>query len=192
MFNNGNINDDKVKQPPQNCNSIAGIISNRAYGSFVDDSFGDLYDEMKKIDVNNDVGEVYYNELSSGRLTEFIKNKGMNEYANPSLGEAITVWNFSDKPKIENGKNYVYDYEDGAYREVTWDYHYAGVVAKSGSEYVTLENYARGDMRAEKPDPRWYFAMYSTKNTLKTFHHYYKSSSQYANPVTFVEKRKTE
>jgi Domain of unknown function (DUF4157) len=42
------------------------------------------------------------------------------------------------------------------------DYHFAGVVAKSGPDHITMENYARHeeDQTLSSGDPQWYFQMY--------------------------------
>ncbi|MGR4850136.1 eCIS core domain-containing protein [Streptomyces sp. LARHCF252] len=54
------------------------------------------------------------------------------------------------------------------------DYHYGGVVAVSGSDYITMENYAREQhadsmSTLDRNDPLWYFRMYG-KETGRTWH----------------------
>ncbi|MFI6375746.1 DUF4157 domain-containing protein [Streptomyces sp. NPDC050546] len=54
------------------------------------------------------------------------------------------------------------------------DYHYGGVVAVSGSDYITMENYAREQHDDSMPtldrnDPLWYFRMYG-KEAGRTWH----------------------
>lgn len=45
----------------------------------------------------------------------------------------------------------------------TWGDHYAGVVARDGTDVITLENYARNAEDAgQPPDERYYFQMYQT------------------------------
>lgn len=78
----------------------------------------------------------------------------------------------------------VYDFESREERRLGWSYHFAGVVARSGNDCVTLENYARGDLRTEKPDPRWYFQMYSQSKSGQSFHEAHKAQNAYANPLT--------
>lgn len=43
-------------------------------------------------------------------------------------------------------------------------YHFGGVMAKAGDDYVTMENYAReqpgGRSALDSGDPLWYFRMY--------------------------------
>lgn len=51
---------------------------------------------------------------------------GVNEFAVPEVGEMLAT------------------YTTKAANAGEWNYHFAGVVARSGGDYVTLENYARG------------------------------------------------
>lgn len=68
-------------------------------------------------------------------------------------------------------------------------FHFGGVVARSGNDRITLENYARGDNRADKPDPLWYFQMDGTAQG-QSFHEFHKAKNDYANPLTGgVQKR---
>ena len=69
-----------------------------------------------------------------------------------------------------------------------WPYHFAGVVAVSGTDRITLENYARPDERKEQPDPRWYFQMYGEEKG-QSFHEFHEDTKQYANPVTVTVKK---
>lgn len=78
----------------------------------------------------------------------------------------------------------VFDHQSNTYRNVNWSYHFAAVVARSGGDCVTLENYARGDMKVAGPDPRWYFQMYSQSQSNQTFHEFHKGKGDYANPMT--------
>lgn len=55
------------------------------------------------------------------------EERGFNQYASPEVGEMLVTLNLLERP----GKS---DFE----------YHFAGVIAKSGADYVTLENYNRG------------------------------------------------
>jgi len=83
----------------------------------------------------------------------------------------------------------VRDFESGTDRKLNWSYHFAAVVARSGGDCVTLENYARGDMRGAGSDPRWYFQMYSQSNSGQTFHEFHKGKGDYANPITVAISR---
>ena len=73
-----------------------------------------------------------------------------------------------------------------------WPYHFGGVVAKSGSDTVTLENYARGGevVGNRAQDPRWYFQMYGT-NLGQSFHEANVALGGYANAVTTAQHNET-
>lgn len=83
----------------------------------------------------------------------------------------------------------VMDYESGVNRPLGWRDHFGGVVAKSGSDVVTLENYARGDGREANPDPRWYFQMYGQAKSGQSFHEAHKAQNAYSNPLTVTVRR---
>jgi len=83
----------------------------------------------------------------------------------------------------------VRDFESNTDRQLNWSYHFAAVVARSGGDCVSLENYARGDMRGAGSDPRWYFQMYSQTKTGQTFHEFHKGKGDYANPITVAISR---
>ncbi|MFJ3415978.1 DUF4157 domain-containing protein [Streptomyces sp. NPDC086082] len=61
------------------------------------------------------------------------------------------------------------------------DYHFGGVVAVSGNDYITMENYAR-EQHADsmdtksKDDPLWYFRMYG-KQSNQTWHELWAGSN---------------
>lgn len=108
-----------------------------------------------------------------------------NEYALPDVGDAYMIATQATGGPSPKGAAYsrVHDIESGEDRDVAWSYHFAGVVAQSGNDRVTLENYARGDDRQQGADPRWYFQMYGTSSG-QTFHEQNKATKQYANPAT--------
>lgn len=61
------------------------------------------------------------------------------------------------------------------------DYHFGGVVAVSGSDYITMENYAREQHSdsmdtKSKDDPLWYFRMYG-QQTNQTWHELWAGSN---------------
>src|SRR5262249_38121933 len=84
----------------------------------------------------------------------------INQAARPNVGEAFVIRTVGTGPTLNNGLTRVYDNASQSNRDLGWQFHFGGVVARSGADYVTLENYARGDGRASQPDPRWYFQMY--------------------------------
>ncbi|WP_438290597.1 eCIS core domain-containing protein [Streptomyces sp. HUAS TT7] len=52
------------------------------------------------------------------------------------------------------------------------DFHFASVVAKSGRDHVTMENFARHEEEGtlSSGDPQWYFEMYGPVEKMQTFH----------------------
>jgi hypothetical protein len=52
------------------------------------------------------------------------------------------------------------------------DFHFASVVAKSGRDHVTMENYARHEEEhtLSSGDPQWYFQMYGPAENMQSFH----------------------
>jgi hypothetical protein len=46
-----------------------------------------------------------------------------------------------------------------------FEYHFGGVVAVSGSDFITMENYARGKTAVSAGDPLYYFKMYGAEHT---------------------------
>lgn len=99
-------------------------------------------------------------------------------------------FNNSPAPAVgPHGGTFVMDYQSGQNRELNWTYHFAGVVAQSGSDVVTVENYARGDNRQANPDPRWYFQMYGQAKSGQSFHEAHKAQQAYSNPITVAVRR---
>jgi hypothetical protein len=76
-----------------------------------------------------------YGELGAENLDKAAQELGLNEYADPDVGQAFGIF---------------------AGGESKFPYHWAGVVAKAGADSVTLENYA-GEGRKGTD---CYFALY--------------------------------
>ncbi len=76
----------------------------------------------------------------------FSKSFGVNEFAAPEVGDALTqVNNETERKNAPEGVD-------------LWNFHWAGVIMKDGADYVTLEN-----LSVENEDvlnPSWYFRMY--------------------------------
>ena len=91
------------------------------------DSSPQPVDEMAK---QKSVNEAY-NHISEQDRKLRSKELGINQFAVPEVGEAIATFS-----------TYLPDTSK-------WNFHFAGVVAKSGLDFVTLENYTRtSDFRA--------------------------------------------
>lgn len=109
-----------------------------------------IYDRLKQLEQVADLDD----------RADFMDALGIDEYASPEVGEAYRI-------KYLGG------------RSGDWNYHWAGVVARSGLDTVTLENYTRDQRSAADAgrfhDARWYFAMYGTEE--QSFHHDYATAS---------------
>ena len=132
----------------------------------------------------NEIAKEYVRNRNSGVLRE----QGANQHALPNVGEGFMIGTIGTGMDLGNGRARVHDYESATNRELSWPYHFGGVVARSGEDRITLENYARGDNRANTADPRWYFQMYGTTRG-QTFHEFHKAKADYANPLTVKTKK---
>jgi hypothetical protein len=120
----------------------------------------------------------------------FDKYTATNLAANPEIGGAYTMATERDMPGFKS-------------KGRTWNFHWAGVVAKDGSNNITLENYAVS--YGSDPDPvkhkklqikaynhvnRSYdFQMYGTKKEGQTFHEEHLASGTHGNRAsTFAVK----
>ena len=100
--------------------------------------------------VTREVARATYQTLTSAERRRYARQLGMNEYAMPLVGDGIEA--------LRGGGDF-----DG------FPMHFAAVVARSGNDYVTLENFAKGLDRAPLDtvgaSNAWYFRMYGTLKT---------------------------
>jgi hypothetical protein len=127
-------------------------------------------EDMKNEIVKNELGGgasaaagwTKYNALAPSDRAAFDKKTGINRYAAPGVGEGFTM---SSGGASFPGKT-------------TWNFHWAGVVMRSGGDVVTLENFAVGDPDAKNTD--WNFQMYGPPSRLgQTFHEQHLASQQH-------------
>ncbi|WP_028105119.1 hypothetical protein [Pseudoduganella violaceinigra] len=147
------------------------------------------YDEEQEFNENaraDAIAREYVTALPNSRRA--LATAGANQYAKPAVGEAYMIATIGGGAPQPNGTSRVRDFASGTDRDLGWSFHFAGVVARSGTDRVTLENYARGDNRQNGADPRWYFQMYG-EQAAQTFHEVNASSPNYANPVTVTVGR---
>jgi hypothetical protein len=89
-----------------------------------------------------------YEKLSEAEKRTFDKKVGINAYADPEIGEAYHIsTGGGTHPGLAKGGS-------------TWNFHWAGVVMKSGGDNITLENYSVGDYGVANTD--WVYQMYGT------------------------------
>jgi hypothetical protein len=179
---------DFTAAPSQNCNDLAGQIVNRPLFTTrasmrANDSLARLLDEpVRTFDPNANVGSYLH---AQDWEADRVERLGMNRWAAPDVGEAYMISTVG--PQIASdpvrGTATVRDIRAQEDRVLAWGYHFGAVVAQSGGDRVTLENYARGDNRGGRADPRWYFQMYGTRSG-QSFHEFHEARRDYANPVT--------
>ena len=114
---------------------------------------------------------------------KIFRDEQVNEYAKPAVGSAFYVSTLGGNEAVKGApKALVKDWESDELRTLGWAFHFAGVVAVSGTDRITLENYARGDNVANNADPRWYFQMYGEKQG-QTFYDVQQASKGFSNPI---------
>jgi hypothetical protein len=192
---------------PQNCNDAASTIMNQRLGLGATVTGGEMLGLLGK-DARAAVTRQDLIRYARGDFNGSFQRRHVNQHANPSVGEAFMIGSntnaidlydqsqaarrrdddvTANRLMAEAERDTWRDYFDGRDKRLNWPYHYAAVVAVSGSDRITLENYARGDDRKNAPDPRWYFQMYGTK-TGQSFHEANLGDS-YANPLTIAIRR---
>jgi len=117
----------------------------------------------------------YYNGLDKSERDIIDEQIGINNFANPEVGQGYTTSSGGDP--VPGTK--------------TWNFHWGGVVMESDdkSDKIVLENYAVGDASVE--NKKWDFAMYGTKKKGQTFHEVHKDTNQHGkSPTTMkIEKK---
>ena len=135
--------------------------------------------------VGNRIGQNYAEALADRRARGLVRRLGINEAASPRPGDAFVIHTLASQDANQN----ITDVRTRRAFVPKWPYHWAGVVAESGTDRVTLENYARHDPHGTGPntaqDPRWYFQMYG-QGLGQSFHEANEATQEYANPITLA------
>ena len=137
--------------------------------------------------------KVMYWELGEAGRDKFDKEAGINHYANPEIGEAYSMTTEAEMPGFKR------------LSKRTWNFHWAGVVMKDGSDNVTLEAYAVTRETAEKAgllkssdyiDRDSRFAMYGgvdangkVLDESQTFHHDHLASKTHGSHASSIRVR---
>lgn len=198
LYNNGNPDN-----APQNCNVIAARIlgvgeETLSYeGSKAGDEaaqrIGGISEQQWLRYFRN--SEITQEQLETHLARRYInhgdrnvaRTRQANQHARPEVGDSFMIKSVGYGEDLGHGQSRVHDIRSNQDRDLGWLYHFGGVVARSGSDRITLENYARGDDRRGGADPRWYFQMYGEKQG-QSFHEFYSARPDYANPVTISYK----
>lgn len=134
----------------------------------------------------DEIARKYVQALRDKKTDAILKEMGVNQYAAPAVGEAFVIRNIA----VQDESGRVMDYVSRTRKKIDWPYHFAGVVAQSGNDRVTLENYDRSQEQKDTgrqptlktADPRWFFQMYGGGG--QSFHSV--QAPQYANPITLA------
>ncbi len=95
-----------------------------------------------------------YAELSEDDKKAFDQKYGINKYAVPRVGQALTISTEKDMPGYAPAS------------EFTWNFHYAAAVLRSGHDFITLESAADWD------SDDWIFFMYGPESKGQSFHEF--------------------
>jgi hypothetical protein len=191
-----------AKAPPQNCNAMAAEIIGSSSGfTAMKKSAGTNAAKKIAADTAHLLAKAFHDkqvtaqefEKLEGTLVEeyvsklpqsehILERERINQYAQPGVGEAYMIGTLGNPTNRNGGTARVLDLESGEERNLGWGFHFAGVVAVSGNDRVTLENYARGDDRRDDADPRWYFQMYGG-SAGQTFYDFNKAKGGFSNPI---------
>lgn len=126
-----------------------------------------------------------YQALGDEGREKFDQEAGINHHANPEVGESYSMATEGDMPGFtKKGPK-------------TWNYHWAGVIMKDGTDNITLENYAvtreyaasKGLRQGEFIDRDWSFGMYGTVDHDQTFHKRHLDSNTHGSEATSIRVR---
>ena len=184
------VNPKFSQDPAQNCDEIAGQITGLGGGgNLQSDGLVSRYPlahflrrDPKDFDEDAEVRSYIFWQ---SRLPNRFNRLGLNARAEPDVGEAFQIRTLGPTESRKHNRGQVRDIASGEIRDLGWGFHFGAVVARSGRDRITLENYARGDKRCAGADPRWFFQMYG-ESPGQTFHEFHEAKREYANPVTFA------
>jgi hypothetical protein len=83
------------------------------------------------------------------------------------------------------------DQEAARDSDATFAFHFGAVVAASGGDYITMENYARrdpdvGDATASGGDPLFFFKMYGTNPEGDTWHSVQEATGSFIGAILSI------
>lgn len=115
----------------------------------------------------------YYDTLSAKGKEKFDRRAGINNYADPEIGDMLVTSTEPGMPGYEEP-----DLQDAPKQ---WGSHWAGIVMKDGSDYVTLENFQHENPKS------WFFRLYGSGED--SFHDHRVDSGAHANRATTMVVR---
>lgn len=131
------------------------------------------------------IGERYIKEFIKKKGSKSILEQiGINEYIEPEEGDILSIRHVSSEHPGHLG---LLDHQSGQHIQPKFPYHFATVIARSGKDYITMENYARlgeegKDSGDSQNDPRYFFQMYGPLE--QSFHS--ENKADYANAITIA------
>ncbi|CAM5415283.1 hypothetical protein GCM10010329_85570 [Streptomyces spiroverticillatus] len=177
---------------PQRCNEMLGAVTGKSTLWFQGDTkYWELLEKFlvrmdpqggwkgryeRDKDLVSEVGTEPYRrttEAMAGRFQELVKEDeekaeatlkalGMNQHApTPKVGDGMTTMTQPSAEQVDDMAG-------------TTPFHFGGVVARSGDDYITMENYFREQKKgtldtSSSNDPLWYFRMYGQESG-RTWH----------------------
>jgi hypothetical protein len=129
-----------------------------------------------------------YEAMNDEDRLAFDAKAGINRAAAPEVGEGYTMASHGDSLPVANQRDRGFD-KDGDGFVDQWNFHWAGVVGKSGGDTVSLENYASGDVDDQNTD--WEHQMYGSKDG-QTFWDNHKDTKQHGESPFAFRVRKNE
>ena len=160
--------------------AMPGFLKNPEHKKFL--KAGVHYNGTDKSDLitptTPDQARAQYHELGDAGRRRFDKVVGINTGANPEVGGGYTMNTEYNMPGFkEKARN-------------TWNFHWAGVVMKDGSDNITLENYADGN-GYESVNMDWNFQMYGTVKKGQSFQEEHLASNTHGSQAsTFAVEAK--
>lgn len=134
-----------------------------------DSNHSKYFSLLEKCKTDIHVAWGFYDSFTALATDEFHKFSGINEYANPDVGESYGIVTEYDMPGfVESGND--------------WAFHWGGVVMKDGSDNITLENYSVSQEKVKNTD--WMFSIYGTKQQNQTFHHVHMKTRLHGNKAS--------
>ncbi|MBN8638406.1 MAG: hypothetical protein J0M07_24045, partial [Anaerolineae bacterium] len=120
---------------------------------------GELEQSLERLD-QMAVNFLQRYQQSPEEIDNLLREQKANQFMTPEIGNALVIYSLAtDEEKRENN---------------AFDYHFGTVVARSGGDYITIENYARREEghqgTSSEGDPLFFFKLYGTQQPEQTWH----------------------
>jgi len=130
-------------------------------------NIGSVQGNQTYLQLTDEMHQAYKDALAEDdgeeRINEVLSEVAVNQFMDPVIGSSITTYGVGTDEENANRD-----------RDTTFGYHFGAVVARSGPDYITLENYARRDDLStgtlSAGDPLFFFRMYGLESPTDTWH----------------------